>query len=369
MPSASNTPAAKFAAAVRKTRTRFSVPLANRAAVRGEVRIMTEKLDSLGSYRDYLVAARAEKARRKGVSLAFEAAVQAQARQALRDTEALGGAALRVAQQMHHSRLWDQVLDKAVAGVKASGPVSAQDLWAHLRGSDASMATLRSHGLTADMESALNEAIGSFEATLSLRSGKPGFDVKVPGQGRSRRIPLGRTPTGSPTSVADLLRLSEFDRVVAAFTEGRTASLDIVASDTEIEYHLADLAALAAVAGHQRVVEHVRKLEDTGLATYSGEDPATAVAVLAVIAAVSYGVGVVLAQECEKSGDDVACFAAGFLLIIAAEGFAALAILAFVSGNPVAGVFASIFAASAVEEWIEISPELTGFTPPATSPA
>jgi hypothetical protein len=61
--------------------------------------------------------------------------------------------------------------------------------------------------------------------------------------------------------------------VVSAFSNGDPVYIEAAGPVAAPAYEPAELFGLGAVAAHQRMANHVRKLEDTGLATYQGNDP------------------------------------------------------------------------------------------------
>ena len=338
MAAAAKSNTAKFFQAIGRAGMPFRVGMVNRASSKADTRVILEKFESLRCYRDYLAAARAEKARRKGVSMSFERAVQEQARNARKDVESFAGAMLRLIQQYNQTKIWDQMLDKAAVGIRASGPVNARELWRGLRDNDAWMSRLRESGVSSEMEGVLDDTLESMNATVSLRRGKPIVEVLVPGQRQARRFHLARTGSQRTGSIIELLQRSDFDRVVEAFTQGNATRLDLVTAPGDFQYELADIAAVGAIAGHQLAVEHVRKLEDTGLATYTGRDPATFLAVLLVVAAISWVAGSILALACQETEDEAVCIAAFVTLFIAALALFCLAAALALTGNPQAAI-------------------------------
>jgi len=70
--------------------------------------------------------------------------------------------------------------------------------------------------------------------------------------------------------------------------------MEVVPSPTAIDFAPGDLFALGAIMAGQRMAEHVRKLQDTGLATYQGNDPATLILIIAIAAVLGTFAGLIL---------------------------------------------------------------------------
>jgi hypothetical protein len=94
----------------------------------------------------------------------------------------------------------------------------------------------------------------------------------------------------------------------------------------------------AVIAGRREMARHVRKLEDTGLATYAGRDPATvglAAVVLAGIASVATLAGAVIKVTCAASQSltpsSPFCRIGDFLLAFGLLLFAAAAVLGVIA--------------------------------------
>jgi hypothetical protein len=163
-------------------------------------------------------------------------------------------------------------------------------------------ALLQRIGLTDEVTAAVTEIISKLDADLVLRDGKISVETQLAGESQPRRLSL-KAPGGLPTSITDLLRRSQFDQVVSAFTNNDPVYLEAVASAVAVDYEPADLYALGAVAARQRMAEHVRKLEDTGLATYQGNDPVSLTVGL-IIAGLALGAfGAYIEYLCDHQHD------------------------------------------------------------------
>ncbi len=315
----------------------------NLAAVQRDLSAALENADALVSYQKYLADARRYKAKRKTVSQEFERAVQANARRALGDMNTLAGTALRLTHQMTQAGLWNRTVNEIATGLGATGPISAKELWQDLTANESQVAFLRQRGVTDNVMRAVAEAMEGIDATIVLHRGKPAVAVNAPG-GRTKRVRIGPMPTVLPRSVTEFLRRARFEQVLAAFNDGNAAYLEVVPTDEDLEYQLADLVATAAVATRERLAEHVRKLEDTGLATYAGRDPATVGIVFAIGVALAV-LGTAAQIECDQSDqeDEVLCATAFFLLNLAVAVLVFAVAVGILAGG--AGLILAAFAA------------------------
>jgi hypothetical protein len=266
----------KFYAALADAAPSSSRGPVNSGAILRDKHLVLEKASSLLGYQNYLTQARAWKAARKSVPLSFEREVQAQAKEALADARELAAGTLRTTKHLKQAGELDCMLDTWIAGVKASGPVQVQDLWSDLEDDPEARQVLRDEGLTDELWTAISENIKKVEGRLFLQGGKLAGEVKVAGQDRARTVVFAHSSTGMPRTVSELLRRGQFERMVEQF--GRAGvlpmGLDVVAGEAR-EVEIADVVLSGAVLSVQMTAQHKRKLEDTGLATYAGNEPAT----------------------------------------------------------------------------------------------
>lgn len=327
-----------FVAAFAKARARDAHPhlgpinAASFAADRG---VAVAKAANLFAYQKYLAAARADKARRKRVPESFERNVLAQARQARDDLDAFTGAGLRMIQQVNQTGLWGRTQAQFARTLRDRGPVDVRTMWAEIAGNAQYRTALAGHGISADMTAAMTEAFATLDATAVLRNGKVAVETRVAGERAPRRMALG-AGASPPAGLSDLLRRSQFDRVAAAFANKEPVHLEIVPAAGLTAYEPADLFALGAVAVRQRMTEHVRKLEDTGLAIYEGNDPFSFTLALLVIGLFLGLVGSVIQHLCDNPTEveqpEWLCTVGAALLIIALILLAAVFIIGFLEG-------------------------------------
>ena len=305
-----------FGATIRRDSHPHLDPI-NVANFKSDCDIAMTKVERLAAYQSFLAAARAAKARRKGVSLAFERNVQRQARQALADLQTLCGGVLRVVQQVNHTNNWRDTLTRMTSMLKTTGPVSAKQIWDEVQLNQEYRTALESHGLTPDRVAAVTTEISRLDARLVLHAGKVSVETRVAGTSAPRRLSLKESP-GRPTGIVDLLRRSQFDKVVAAFSRNDPVYLEVVATEGTVDHEPGQVFAVGAVAARQRMAEHVRKLEDTGLATYQGNDPGTAFIALVVIGLLLSAVGLAIQYQCERGAepDPDVCKVGGLLLFL-----------------------------------------------------
>jgi hypothetical protein len=326
------------------------------------------KVSGLMAYQKFLADARTAKARRKGSTSAFERNVQAQGRQALADLQAFSGAVLRITQQMNQTDVWRRTLDHMSTALGSSGPVSAQQIWNELQANEQYKSTLQAHGVTDEMAASATEAISKLDARLVLQGGKVLVETRVAGESQPRRLSL-KASLGRPTGIVDLLRRSQFEQVVSAFTRSDPAYVEAVSAGRALDCEPGDLFAYGAVAARQRVAEHVRKLEDTGLATYQGNEPFTVLVAALAIGLFLGLVGSIILYLCDHPGDvsppDWVC-ATGFVLVmIAVVVLGALTGIAIVEGVALLAV-AGIALGALLPEWLR---HFQDFSPGMAAPA
>src|SRR5215475_8020673 len=131
------------------------------AAFQSDSLLVATKAQSLLAYQQYLAAARAAKAQSQGVSPAFERNVQANARQALDDMQALSAAALRVIRQVNNTGFWSQMLDNSSTLLKAGGTATVQQLWDEVQQAlqdPQNVAAFANAGLTNDLAGEIGRA-------------------------------------------------------------------------------------------------------------------------------------------------------------------------------------------------------------------
>jgi hypothetical protein len=310
----------------------------NGAAFAVDRDVVVQKASNLLSYQRYLAAARAVKARRKGASVSFERSVLAQARQAREDLDAFTAAALRMTQQVNQTDLWRHTLAGAAQSLPDTGPTTPAATWTELMGSEQIRTALATHGVSPEIAGTITEAMSKLDATVSVREGKVSIETQVAGESEPRRVALG--VAARPADLSQLLRRSQFDAVMAALTSGQPTYVEAVPVAGIAAYQAPDLVAFGVVAARQHMTEHVRKLEDTGLATYEGNDPLSFIVALLVIGIYLALVGTIILELCDSTGPveqpDWLCTAGGVMVFLALMVLGALALIFFIDGVAVA---------------------------------
>ncbi len=325
---------------------------------------------NLLGYQNYLAAARAEKARRKGSTPSFERNVLAQAKQAQRDLGRFSSAYLRMTQQMNHTALWTRTLTGMTDTLKKTGPISARHMWTEIVDNKDSKAALASQGFSAEMTAAVTQALSKLDATLLMHAGKVSVETRVAGENAPRRMSIRDARV--PSTITELLRRAQFDHVVSAFSNDEPVHLDTVPNGGVTEYEAPDLVAFGAVAARQRMTDHVRKLEDTGLATHAGQDPVSILAGMLIVGLVLGVFGAAALYVCDDPGPadppDWVCTAGAIMLYLSLIILGALAALFFIDGLVVGFVALVAFAfllSFAVDHIDRLFPH---YTPPAAAP-
>src|SRR5689334_14754242 len=95
-----------------------------------------------------------------------------------------------------------------------------------------------------------------------------------------------------------------------------------------LDIEVADVVLGGSAIGLQFLAQHKRKLEDTGLSTYAGNEVVLAIIFLA--GALALVVGGILASSCDNGKETTACQVGRILVLL---GLLAMAIASFASGN------------------------------------
>lgn len=287
-----------------------------------DARIMTEGMARVRAYRSFLAGARAAKA---AGSVDIDAQVLARARHVRRQSQDLLEAGARTVRALHLGGAVANLTDIIARSVK-SGPVALADLWSRL---DNSCESCVGMGFDPDLLDEFRQAFG--HADLALVESTDGPRVRGKFGERSIDLPIRATPRDSrlPANVPALLASGRLLALCDAIEDGEPAYL--LGVGCAADHPTVDEAMmLDLLAGQREMIRHVRKLEDIGLSTRTGEDPAT-VATIAIIIAV---VGVItMLIECPDgtqsindaaNSDDAGCAAGAFLATL---GIASLLVL------------------------------------------
>jgi hypothetical protein len=274
----------------------------NAAAVSNDCATVLQRAVGLNSYQAYLTAARSAKAQKKGATLSFERTVQMQAAQAFDDAQSLSGAALRVIQQVNQTAFWAQTMGRMTTTLGTTGPVTAQQIWndVWVGQSDPNIRlALQAAGMTDAVAAAVTINLAQVNAGYMLQNGKLAIQSGPTGEPAATRIAL-KVPGSCPANIGELLGAGAFDQVTAAFAGGASTYLEVVPAAIALEP--AHLFAAGAIAARQHVADHLRKLQDSGLATQAGAGPLTIVLVTLLVSALVIGaIGVGILIECDNA--------------------------------------------------------------------
>lgn len=256
-----------------------------------------DSVKGLMAYQRFLGDARAVKAKRKGASKAFERNVQRQSRQALSDLDGFLNSALRVVGQVNQTDFWDTSLRRASTALAEVGGKTARELWQDVRARPEALSVLSTYGLTNETLAICDNAISAADARVGLDRGHVEIFVKRPnGGGNDLKLAL-QAARPRPTTVAELLARPSFDQLAAVFSRGGDDYLAAVNLPPRCE--LGELVAWGAFASRQMLVDHVRKLEDTRLATYAG-GLAGPLLVLVIVGLFLFVTGVAITTTCDE---------------------------------------------------------------------
>jgi hypothetical protein len=339
------TTAQRLQQALRDTAGKCPVAPANHQLLRHQGDTVFRSADELLGYHRYRRSAGAFKARNKGASIAFEQSALAQSKSALRSAGSLSRSAMTVLQQATHTGWLHEVHSNFTAAVATSGEVQVADLWRQVRNDPAFATHLAQLGLGADVLSACDEHLATAQGSVVERNG-----ALVMRQGSAPEIVLGGMPQGRPRTVVDLLQrggaAALMDHVIAG-RPGPGPTLTVPADRIPVDAFVAAGIALAS----KQVADHTRRMEDTGVATYEGNDPATILFIIGVVLLIAGAIGSFATCDSDNTtlynpdlciASQIALFlglvlmgVGGWALLTNAAATAGIAGLAFGAGFPV----------------------------------
>jgi hypothetical protein len=291
--------AAAFVAALGRTESPFRYAVVNQAALGNDCRAALQAGIRLRAYYDFLTQARAYKASGAAAADGVAAQVLAQAHDALSDFRAVSTSALRVTGSLAQGGALSQLLQSFRQAVAAAGSVSTLDLWKQVTAPGPGRDAILALGIDDASFAMLDQSVSAVDVHVTA----DGNQLLVSGEmnGETVNGSLMTVPRpANPTSVADLLTRGRFDALSAAFQDGEPAYLQGVALVPDGAY-ADDVALCGALTAYEEGLRHVRKLEDTGLATYTGAGWVTVL----VIVGVSLGVvgGLMMLGNCGETGE------------------------------------------------------------------
>jgi hypothetical protein len=279
----------------------------------------------LAAYEVYLAQARVYKSSLTDpvASRAFDRSVLAQARQANSDVWTVAGQALSVTRALSRVGRARATMQSWFDEVHDAGALRAVDLW-----TSKAQDGMVQRGATAELVSAISQALNTCDVRASTE--RPGVLLELNVNGATRKGHLAPEPL-----------LSTPSGIVSQMTRGRTDQLVEMVARQEAAYllglppfdgtaRLEDAVAASAMSATKDAVRHVRKLEDAGLATYTGASPAL-ITGLVIAGIVLFALGIAgAAVFCpgQSHTDKELCAASGAL-----AGLGILVILGALIGN------------------------------------
>jgi hypothetical protein len=321
LPSGKSSPS-RFYAALATTQTTAVTGPTSHQANQKDLSVALQKAGSLLGYQTYLEQARTWKAKSRTLPSGFEREVHVQAAGALTDTQALAAATLRVTARLKHSGEIDRLLANWVATIKKTGPVHISDLVADIQSQPEVRQNLRDRGLTDDMWNTLVTHLKTVDGTFLVHQGRLGTDLKVPNQGKTKRLVFAPSATGMPQTLSDLLRRGSFEKQAKLFEQNGGAGILLTASGAQRDFEVPDAVLMGAILGVQSMADHYRGIQDIGLSKYSGRGWVAAAIVIALVVTL---VGAGLTTTCHGRSLGAACIVGGILLFL---GLAVLALAA-----------------------------------------
>jgi hypothetical protein len=254
------------------------------------------------------------------------------------------------------------MLDAWIAGVKASGPVQVQDLWSEVENNQRARQILRDEGVTDELLVSISENMKRLEGRVFLQGSRLATEVNVPGQDQFGTTVFTQSSKGMPRTVTELRRRGQFERMVDEFERGGLLSLGGLAGQ-QPEIEVAEIILSGTIFSVQSVAEHKRKLEDTELTIYTGNEPGTVAlvaAILAIAGTVFLITGSILQHFCEDDaeiGDGVACTVGKILVLLALLCFA---VASFAVGEAKSGFGASVIFIQQLLSGLGVDVEVSG---------
>jgi hypothetical protein len=254
-------------------------------------------LDRVRSYRAFLARARAAKSDGRAVDIDRE--VLAGARVAQADAAVAAASGARVMRALHVGGAFTRLSGAMAESLRGSGPVKADDLWTQVR-TDACRPCLEKYRVSDDMLDEFGDVLARTDLTIASDGAGVLVEGLIDGQRVRARMAVRAPAAGLPRDPIELLTAGRFVALCDALECAEPAYL-LGTGPRREPPSLEDLLMRDALAGQRESIRHVRKLEDVGLATYSGGDPATVVAILLVVAIIG---AIIVAVECDEEDQE-----------------------------------------------------------------
>ena len=301
MTPARNKSAARAAEAVARAgpAARYAV---NASSLRANCETALTAAARLRAYRDYLAQARAHKASGAGRPGDIDRQVLIEARQAAVNMRTLATSALRVVGSLSRGGELHQLITLWRDAVESAGTVSVADLWRQATAGTERREAIRSAGVNDALFAVVDKTASVLDAQVTARDGQLVVAGLINGDAVTASLRTAPRPLRA-ASVGDLFMRGRFDALSDALAQGEPAylwGLPPMGNDVRAE----DGALGAALVGCRECVRHVRKLEDTGLETYTGAEPGTVILIIAAVSLVCFVVGDVLRGIYCPPGDE-----------------------------------------------------------------
>ncbi len=257
-------------------------------------------IEELSGYLSLLEAARDQKAKMPETSAGFEREVLANARRAERNTRRLLGGTLSILTHLKTAGFMDHALKRCATEMEKRGKLSFAEYWRELAGDEQTTARFHRAGISARTLDQLSDAATRMMQTIEFRDGNLTVltDSGLPVVIKSRSL-LGGT-------ITDALFVNQFEAAAEQFERTDVLVGDVLARSHADEHENIDpyQAFLGmSLSVQRRVTEHVRKLEDTGLAVYEGNDPVDALFIIGAILIVAAILVAIVCERTDAEGD------------------------------------------------------------------
>jgi hypothetical protein len=261
----------------------------------------------LAGYRVYLAQARAYKSSLSdpGARRSLDNAVLAQAEQARDDVWALATQALSVTRALNQVGELDRFTQSWFDDVRSAGNVTVSELWPRAK------KILKERGASKVLVSEMDQGLGAHDIQVSADGSGVLLQLKQDGAVFKQQIEPKPT-LGTPNNIVELMTRGRNDRLIDMIARQEPAYL-LGAPTFDGTARLEDVILASALSATREAVRHVRKLQDSGLATYDGASPGFLVG-WEIAGAVIVVVGVILmAIFCKDDAKSDLCEFGGFL--------------------------------------------------------
>ena len=291
--------AAAFVAALGRAGSPFRGAVVNQAALENDCMAALQAGTRLRAYYDFLTQARASKASGAAAASGVAAQVLAQAHDALSDFRTVSTSTIRVTGSLAQGGVLSQLLQSWQQAAASAGSVSTLDLWKQVTAPGPGRDAILALGIDDASFAMLDQSVSAVDVHVTADGNQLVVSGEMNGETVNGSLMTVPRPA-NPASVADLLTRGRFDALSTAFQGGEPAYLQGAALVPDGAY-ADDVALYGALTAYEEGLRHVRKLEDTGLATYTGAGAVTVLIIVAVIFGLAGGL--MMAEECKGDAD------------------------------------------------------------------